>query len=122
MPLPRRRLLFSHAAHNVGAGAGGTYQTGIALLNPFDVPVPFTMKVFDGDGVQVAETTATLRAREQAARILSHPVQGAGFFTQPLRLGQGHVEVTTEYGLLGFELFYKEDFSQLSSVPAQDGR
>jgi hypothetical protein len=52
---------------------------------------------------------------------LSHPVAGAGFFTQSLSLGSGHVEVLTDYGLLGFELFFTEDYSQLASVPAQIG-
>ena len=56
---------------------------------------------------------------EKVAKILSHPVVGAGFFTQPLPLASGHIEVTSDYGLLGFELFFTEDYSQLASVPAQ---
>jgi hypothetical protein len=58
-------------------------------------------------------------AGKKIAKILSHPVAGAGFFTQPMSLGSGHVEVTSEYGLIGFELFFTEDLSQLASIPAQ---
>src|SRR5262249_18836375 len=58
--IPRKNLLFSHIAHQVAAGAGGNYQTGIALLNPFGVAVPYTIRVFDGAGTKVAEKTDTL--------------------------------------------------------------
>ena len=122
MPVPRQKLLFSHVAHQAAAGSGGTYQTGIALLNPFGTPVPFTMRVFDGSGFQVAEMSDTLAPRQKMARILSHPVPGVGFFTKSIRLSFGHVEVVTDYALLGFEMFYTEDFSQLASVPAQISR
>jgi len=122
MAAPRRKLLFSHIAHQAAAGGGGTYQTGIALLNPFGTPVPFTMRVFDGNGIQVAELSDTLAPRQKMARLLSHPIPGAGFFTKSIRLSFGHVEVVTDYALLGFEMFYTEDFSQLSSVPAQISR
>jgi len=56
---------------------------------------------------------------EKIAKLLSHHVPGAGFFTQLLPLGSGHVEVTSDYGLLGFELLFTDTFSQLASVPAQ---
>ncbi len=117
--VPRTELIFSHIAHQVAAGAGGTYQTGIALLNPFGVPVQYTMKVFDGNGVKKAEITSTIGAGEKIAKVLSHPSAGAGFFTQELPLSGGHIEVTSDVGLIGFELFYTEDVSQLASVPAQ---
>jgi hypothetical protein len=117
--IPRGKLIFSHIAHQVAAGSGGTYQTGIALLNPFSVPVSYTISVFDGAGTLKASRTDTLGPQQKVSKILSHPVPGAGFFTEPLPLGSGHVEVTTAYGLLGFELFFTEDVSQLASVPAQ---
>ena len=118
--LPGRDLFFSHLAHQVPAGAGRTYQTGIALLNPFGVPVSYTMRVFDGGGRLLAEKTDVLASHEKTARLLSHPLPGAGFFTQSLSLASGHVEVSSELGLLGFELFFTEDLSQLASVPAQN--
>ncbi len=117
--LLRPKLLFSHVAHQTSAGSGGTYQTGIALLNPLGVPVQYTMRVFNGPGEKVAEKTETIGAGEKIAKLLSHPAAGAGFFTQSLPLSGGHVEVTSDYGLIGFELFFTEDFSQLASVPAQ---
>ncbi len=117
--MPEQRLAFAHIAHNVPAGGGSTYQTGIALLNPFGLAVTYTMKVFDGNGNMLAEKTEVLGPGERTAKILSHPVPGAGFFTQPLTLGSGHVEVVSELGLLGFELFFTEDFAQLASVPAR---
>jgi hypothetical protein len=119
MSVPAPTLLFSHIAHQVAAGSGGTYQTGIALLNPFGVPVSYTLRVFDGNGMELATVSDTLGPGEKVAKILSHPIPGVGFFTRALPLGSGHVEVTADLGLLGFELFFTEDFSQLASVPAQ---
>jgi len=117
--MPRQKLLFSHIAHQVAAGSGGTYQTGIAILNPYGVGITFKMSVFDGTGNKVAEQDFGLGPYEKVAKILSHTAVGAGFFTQPLPLASGHIEVTSDYGLLGFELFFTEDYSQLASVPAQ---
>jgi minor extracellular serine protease Vpr len=119
--VPSRRLLFSHVAHGVNAGSGVPYQTGIALVNPFGSPVGYTISVYDGDGALVAQATDTLNPHQKVAKILSHQVPGAGYFTQALKLGRGHVEVTSDCGLLGFELFFTEDYSQLASVPAQVG-
>lgn len=121
MPVPVKKLVFSHIAHQAPAGGGGTYWTGIALLNPFGVSLPFTMRVFDGNGTEVAKLDGAIGPREQMAKYLSHPEPGAGFFRQALPLSNGHIEVTSEYALLGFELFFTADFSQLASVPAQGG-
>ncbi len=117
--IPRRRLVFSHVAQGIPAGSGVPYQTGIALLNPFGAPVEYTMKVFDGSGALIAQTSSTLGPRQKVAKILSHPLEWAAFFPQPIELGNGHIEVLSDYGLLGYELFYTEDLSQLASVPAQ---
>ncbi|NWG13691.1 MAG: right-handed parallel beta-helix repeat-containing protein, partial [Acidobacteria bacterium] len=117
--VPAQELLFSHIAHQAPAGVGGTYQTGIALLNPFGFTVIYSMRVYGGDGSLRAEKTGLLGPGEKVAKMLSHAVPGAGFFTEPLPMSSGHVEVTAEPGLLGFELFFTEDFSQLASVPAQ---
>ncbi len=95
------------------------YQTGIALLNPLGIPTRYTMQVYDGTGKKVAEKTDVIGAGEKISKILSHPAAGAGYFSQPLLLGSGHIEVTSDYGLIGFELFFTEDLSQLASVPAQ---
>ena len=84
-------------------------------------PKPWPDRFVDGNGTLVAQTSDTLAPRQKAAKILSHPVAGIGFFTQPITLGSGHVEVVSDYGLLGFELFFTEDYSQLASVPAQIG-
>jgi len=117
--LPRKKLLFSHVAHQVPAGSGVNYQTGIALLNPYGTAITFTMRVFNAAGNLLAEKTETLAPRQKASRILSYPAAGAGFFTESLTLAGGHIEVTSEYGLYGFELFYTEDLTQLVGVPAQ---
>jgi hypothetical protein len=117
--VPQKKLLFSHVAHLVPAGTGGNYQTGIALLNPFGTPISYTMKVFDRTGRQVAEKTDTLGPHQKIARILSHPLPGAAFFNQRLVLAGGHIEVTSDYQLLGFELFFSDDVSELSAVVAQ---
>jgi hypothetical protein len=119
--VPRKHLLFSHIAHQVPAGGGGTYQTGIALLNPFGTTIDYTIQVFDPSGRPVAQNSFQLGPRQKIARILSHPTAGVGFFTQPISLSGGHVEILSSYGLIGFELFFTEDLSQLASVPAQIG-
>ena len=84
--------------------------------DPF-LPRPFS--VFDVSGTKIAEMSDVLGPGQKVAKYLSHASPGAGFFTQPMALGNGHVEVKTDYGLLGFELFFTESFSQLASVPAQ---
>jgi minor extracellular serine protease Vpr len=117
--VPSKKLLFSHVAHQVPAGSGGNYQTGIALLNPFGTPISYRMRVFDGAGAQVADSTFSLGPHAKVAKLLSHPVSGAGFFTQAISLGNGHVEVTSDYPLVGFELFFTEQLTQLASVAAQ---
>ena len=116
--VPFRRMVFPHIANQVPAGAGRTYLTGLALLNPFGAPVEFTLTVFDKDGKIVAQKTEILGGRQKTARFLSQSAPGAGFFTQPIALGSGHIEVTSDYGLLGLELFFTDDFSQLAAVPA----
>jgi minor extracellular serine protease Vpr len=116
--LPKQNLLFSHVANQVPAAAG-IYQTGIALLNPFGTPVNYTMRVFDGSGAKVAEKTDVLGPGQKVSKVLSYPLPGAGFFTQPLALANGHIEIQTDYALLGLELFYTEDLSLLASVPTQ---
>lgn len=117
--VPRTKLIFSHIANDAASGSG-TYFTGIALLNPYGVPVQYTMKVFDGTSTTPkAELTATIGAGEKISKYLSHPSAGAGYFTQALALSSGHIEVTSDVGLIGFELFYTPNVSQLASVPAQ---
>jgi parallel beta-helix repeat protein len=119
--VPRQHLLFSHVAHQVPAGSGESYLTGVALLNPFGTTIDYTMQVFDGSGNLVAQMSDVLAPHQKVAKILSHPQAGAGFFTQSLPLSSGHIEVLTSYGLLGFELFFTQDLSLLASVPAQIG-
>jgi len=117
--IPRQKLLFSHIANAVPAGAGGNYLTGIALLNPYATTIRYTMSVFDGSGAKVAEVTNALGPHAKISRLLSYPVAGAAFFTQPLVLSGGHIEVTTDYQLLGFELFFTDSLTQLAAVMAQ---
>jgi hypothetical protein len=63
--------------------------------------------------------TDTLGPHEKVAKLLSFPVAGAGYFTQSMPLSNGHIEVTTDYQLLGFELFFTEGITQLVAVMAQ---
>jgi minor extracellular serine protease Vpr len=117
--IPQQKLIFSHVAHQVPASSGGNYQTGIALLNPYGTAISYTLRVFDGSGAQVAAMTDTLGPHAKVAKVLSYPLAGPGFFTQPIILSNGHVEVTTDYQLLGFELFYTDGLTQLVAVMAQ---
>ena len=117
--IPSQTLLFSHVAHQVPAGSGGNYLTGIALLNPFGTRISYTLRVFDSTGAEVAEMTDSLGPHAKVAKLLSYPSPGVGFFTQPISLSGGHVEVTTDYQLLGFELFFTQSLTQLAAVMAQ---
>jgi hypothetical protein len=117
--VPSRSLVFSHIAQGVKNGAGVPYSTGIALLNPFGTEVTYTMSVYDGTGALVAQGVKTIGPHQKVAKILFFPVAGIGFFFSDQILGNGHVEVTTDYGLLGLELFFTDNLSQLASVPAQ---
>jgi len=117
--IPRQKLFFSHIAHQVPAVTGGNYLTGIALLNPFGTGISYTLKVFDGAGTEVAEMTDTLGPHEKVAKLLSFPAAGAGYFTQSMPLSNGRIEVTTDYQLLGFELFFTQGITQLVAVMAQ---
>jgi minor extracellular serine protease Vpr len=112
--VPRNKLIFSHIAQGVNG-----YETGIALLNPFGTEVPYIISVYDGTGKLVGQAVSIIGPHQKVAKILSYPDAGAGFFTQNMILGNGHVEVTTDYGLTGLELFFTADLSQLASVPAQ---
>jgi minor extracellular serine protease Vpr len=118
---PNRRLLFSHIAQGVSAGNGVPYNTGIALLNPFGTTVSYTISIYDGSGKLVATADQTIPPHKKVAKILTYPEEGIGFFSEDLILGNGHVEVTSDYGLIGLELFFTEDLSQLASVPSQVG-
>ncbi len=117
--VPMRNLVFSHVAHQIPAAVGRTYQTGVALLNPFGTTISYTISVYNGAGTLVAQKSDTIGPHEKVTKYLSHTVPGAGYFTQQLSLSSGHIEVTSDYGLLGLELFYTEDFSQLAGVSAQ---
>jgi hypothetical protein len=123
--VPQQTLLFSHIAHEWPSGTpGDNYLTGIALLNPFGTPITYTMTVFDGSGSQVAQVTNVLGAHAKVAKLLSWPTAGAGFFTAGesdprFQLSGGHIEVTTDYQLLGFEMFFTQSVSQLAAVMAQ---
>jgi len=118
--IPRDKLLFSHVAHQVDSGSpGDPYLTGVALLNPFGAPVNYTLRVFDGGGNKVRETTATLGPHAKVSKLLSWPSAGAGFFTQPIVLSKGHIEVTADRPLLGFEMFFTQSLTQLIAVMAQ---
>jgi minor extracellular serine protease Vpr len=117
--VPSQTLLFSHIAEGVNAGTGVPYRTGIALLNPHGTEATYTIRVYDGAGTLVAQANNTIGPHQKVAKILSYPDAGVGFFAPDMTLGNGHIEVTTDYGLLGLELFFTEDVSQLASVPAQ---
>jgi minor extracellular serine protease Vpr len=119
--VPSTKLLFAHVANGIPTGTGSPELTGIALLNPYGTQVPYTITVYDDNGNQVAQASYTLGPHQKIGKLLSYPdpTLTAAFFTQPIILGGGHIEVTSTYGLIGLELFLAQDVSQLTSVPAQ---
>jgi minor extracellular serine protease Vpr len=116
--VPSQRLIFSHIAHG-GAGTSVPYRTGIALLNPFGTDVGYTISIYDGAGTLVATANKTIGAHKKVAKMLTFTDEDGGFIVKDVVLGNGHVEVTTNYGLIGLELFFTDDLSQMASVPAQ---
>jgi hypothetical protein len=120
--IPSQRLFFSQIANEIPAGTGVTERTGVALLNPLGVAVAYQIAVYDKNGNVVAQANNTLGPHEKVAKYLAWPgVPDSSFFTQDLTMSNGHIEVTSEYGLIGLELFFTDDFSQIASVPAQTG-
>ena len=120
--IPSQRLFFSQIANEIPAGTGVTERTGVALLNPLGVAVAYQITVYDKNGNVVAQANNTLGPHEKVAKYLAWPgVPDSSFFTQDLTMSNGHIEVTSEYGLIGLELFFTDDFSQIASVPAQTG-
>jgi hypothetical protein len=120
--IPNSKLIFSHIANGIPAGGGGNWLTGLALLNPFGSQVSYTLRVFDGAGTVVAVMSDVIGPHAKVSKILSYPVAGPGFFTQPLSLPGGHIEVTTDdslLGILGFELFFTDSLTELAAVMAQ---
>ena len=118
--VPSQKLLFAHVANGVNSATGSPYMTGLGLLNPYGTQVPYTITVYDGQGNQVAQGSFTLGPHQKLGKLLSYPDPTAAFFTQPIILEGGHIEVTSpNYGLIGLELFLSQDVSQLASVPAQ---
>jgi minor extracellular serine protease Vpr len=118
---PSKRLLFSHVANQIPAQSGGDYLTGIALLNPYGTSIDYTIKLYDGDGDLIAQKIDTLAPRQKVAKLLSYPEPDTSFFTSSTPIENGHVEVTSSYGLVGYETFFNTDMSQLASVPPQTG-
>jgi hypothetical protein len=117
--LPLQNLIFAHVAN----GTSTPYTTGVGLLNPFGTAISYTISIFDDAGNRVAQNPGTLGPHQKVAKLLSSSSLDSGFFTQPIELAGGHIEVTTDnYGLLGISMFFKADLSQLTSVPAQDGK
>jgi hypothetical protein len=117
--VPHSHLAFSHVANEVAAGGGQTYRTGIALLNPLGKTASYTISVFDGAGNALATNNFTLGPRSKVAKMLSYPSAGVGFFAQAIILSGGHIEVTSDSPLLGFELFFTDNLAQIAAVPAQ---
>jgi minor extracellular serine protease Vpr len=119
--VPLQHLIFADVAQGGGTGEGIPYATGIGLLNPFGTTVLYTISVFDGDGIVIAQKSDRLGPHEKVGKLLTSSSLDSGFFTQPIELRKGHIEVTTDYGLLGIGLFFASDLSQLASIPAQSG-
>jgi minor extracellular serine protease Vpr len=115
--LPLQKLIFAHVAN----GSSSTYTTGVALLNPFGTTVSYTISVYDSTGNLKAQSSSTLQPHQKVSKLLTSSDLNTGFFTQPIELTGGHIEVTTDYGLLGESIFFKADLTQLASVPAQSG-
>jgi minor extracellular serine protease Vpr len=116
---PRQRLLFSDVMQGVSSGSGAPYETGIVLLNPFGTTVSYTISIFDNNGTLMAQANETIGPHQEIGKMLSSSVAGSGFFTQPINIASGHIEITTDYGLLGLEMFFTGDLSQMAGLPAQ---
>jgi minor extracellular serine protease Vpr len=109
--LPHKKLVFSDVANQVPSGSGILYETGLVLMNPLETAVQYTLNVYDGSGARKATMTGQLSPGEMTARLLSHPAAGAGFFSQPISLGSGHIEIQSDHGLFGLETLFTDDLS-----------
>jgi len=115
--LPLQHLIFAHFAN----GGGTPYTTGIALLNPFGTTVSFTISVYNDAGVLIAQNSGALSPHQKVSKLLAGSDLNSAFFAQSIEMAKGHIEVTTDYGLLGECVFFTADATQMASVPAQSG-
>jgi hypothetical protein len=117
--VPHKKLVFSHVASQFPSASGVFWESGLVLMNPLATAVQYTVNVYDGSGAPIATMTDKLAPGEMTARILSHPVAGTGFFTQPISLGSGHIEIQSDHALFGLEALFTDDISLMVLTPAQ---
>jgi minor extracellular serine protease Vpr len=117
--VPHKKLIFSDVANQTPSGSGIPYETGLVLMNPFATAVQYTVDVYDGSGALVATMTGKLSPGEMAARMLSHPAAGSGFFTQPISLASGHIEIQSDHAVFGLETLFTDDLSIMILTPPQ---
>jgi hypothetical protein len=89
------------------------YFTGLAVLNPGDAAVTFTLEVFDKTGTLVATKSVSVGAKRRTSQLLTQ------HFPSLPSMSSGYFRVTAPQGLVSFALFGTNNLSVLSAVPSQ---
>src|SRR5213594_2109396 len=92
---------------------GGSFYTGLALLNPNNEPSIVTLDVFDTGGNRTGSAIVNLDSGEREAGLLSD------FLQSNVNQFGGFVRITATRPIFALELFGSSNARFLASVPAQ---
>src|SRR5437667_4955853 len=92
---------------------GGSFYTGLALLNPNHEPSIVTLDVFDTGGNRTGSTVVNLTSGEREAGLLSE------FIQSDLNQLGGFVRITATRPIFALELFGSRNATILAGAPAQ---
>src|SRR5213594_3434921 len=92
---------------------GGSFYTGLALLNPNNEPSIVTLDVFDTGGNRTGSAIVNLDSGEREAGLLSD------FLQSNVNQFGGFVRITATRPIFALELFGSRNATFLASVPAQ---
>ena len=103
-----RKFVFSHVAQALGL------STGLALLNPGPESAVVQIQVFDRSGALVASLQFSLGPGVRESKLLTE------WFADFPDLAGGYIEVSSDQGIVGLELFFADNLEIMSSIPAQE--
>jgi DNA-binding beta-propeller fold protein YncE len=103
---PSRHFVFSHLVQGDG------FSTGLAFLNPGIADALVEIRVYQADGTLSRSMDLPLRAGERVSKLMDEYFSG---FQQ----AGGRVEVKSNQGIFGLEIFFADDLEIMSAVPAQ---
>ncbi|MCH7804720.1 MAG: hypothetical protein IH937_11620 [Acidobacteria bacterium] len=104
---PMETFVFSHVVQRFGI------STRLILLNPGPVTANVQVEVFRADGFLLDSLSLSIAPSQRESRLLKD------FFPRLPDLIGGSIQVSSDQGLIGLELFFANNPHFLASVPAQ---